>query len=112
MTRAAALENHVPDAEKERRSAAILALGERLAQDFAQSHVGRDISVLVERRRTKCGKLTGHTGNYIETEFDGPSNLAGTIVTVKASEALDGRLFGRLLTNNQQLTTNNQTGDC
>ncbi|MDO8588918.1 MAG: tRNA (N(6)-L-threonylcarbamoyladenosine(37)-C(2))-methylthiotransferase MtaB [Armatimonadota bacterium] len=93
--RAARMEGQISEQIKERRSNVMIELGERMSQEFARTYVNREVSVLAEHKRAGSGKLTGHTRNYVEVEFDGPANLAGSVVTVRASDAVRGRLIGQ-----------------
>jgi threonylcarbamoyladenosine tRNA methylthiotransferase MtaB len=93
-TRAAEMTDHVPQAVKESRSQAMIELGNRMAADFARQYVGKDISVLVEHKKSSSGRLTGHTNNYIEVEFEGPPDLIGSMVTINATYSSEGQLAG------------------
>jgi threonylcarbamoyladenosine tRNA methylthiotransferase MtaB len=62
-TRAATMPGQVPEAEKRRRVAAVIALGRAKKEAFARGLVGRPVSVLVERVTRRGGK--GWTAEYV-----------------------------------------------
>lgn len=61
-TPAAALKGQVPDAEKRRRVAELLQVGERSGAQFRQRFIGRTMAVLVEK--AEAGTAEGLTPNY------------------------------------------------
>ncbi|HAF66285.1 MAG TPA: tRNA (N(6)-L-threonylcarbamoyladenosine(37)-C(2))-methylthiotransferase MtaB [Clostridiales bacterium UBA9857] len=73
--------------EMERRSKAVIALGKELSLDFHRKLIGREVEVLVEDARARDGKLQGVTRNYVRTWFDGPDELKGRLIAVRAYEA-------------------------
>lgn len=96
-TAAEQMPNRLSAKELERRSRALIELGKRQAQAFAERFVGHEVEVLVEgRRRTVGGDevLVGFTDNYIEVAFRGSASLRGRIVKVRAQRAENGRLVG------------------
>ncbi|CCO07881.1 tRNA (N(6)-L-threonylcarbamoyladenosine(37)-C(2))-methylthiotransferase MtaB [Desulforamulus hydrothermalis] len=97
-TPAAAMPDQVPPAVKEDRSKRLIALGQRLAHDFAVRQVGKNLAVLVEQ---PCEKLTGfyegHSDNYLKVVFPADESLRGKIVTVHIEEAGDAWLKGRII---------------
>lgn len=98
-TRAVEMKDQVPQAVKESRSQVMIELGNRMASEFARRYIEKDVDVLVEHKKSSSGRLTGHTGNYIEVEFDGPPSLIGSIVSVRITATDGGRICGHATNN-------------
>ncbi|PIX52921.1 MAG: tRNA (N(6)-L-threonylcarbamoyladenosine(37)-C(2))-methylthiotransferase MtaB, partial [Candidatus Aquicultor secundus] len=69
-TPAAGFSDQISNDVKDARSAALLGIGATLAEQFATNYVGKDLSVLVERRQGNY--LSGISDNYIRVYFEGP----------------------------------------
>ena len=70
-------------------------LAAELAQAYHQRFIGRTIEVLVEHRRDRgTGLLSGLTGRYVRVVFDGPDDLMGRMVAVRAGRATPGNIEG------------------
>lgn len=96
-TKAASFPDQVPPEVKERRSQEMIALGKRLAYDFAAGFLGTNMEVLVEQRDT-AGLWEGHTGNYLKVKFASEEDLRGALVQVKITKVLQGYVLGELVT--------------
>jgi len=97
-TRAASMPGHVPEPVKKRRATVLSQAALASQVRFAESFVGKVLPVLVERRRSDSGKLTGYTDNYIEAIFDGPSTLVGAVVNVRITRVTaDGEAEGEVV---------------
>lgn len=77
-TRAAAMPDQVPQAEKRRRSAEMIALGGELRRAFLEGMVGSIQPVLLEERGE--GGLLGYTPNYTPVTLALPQDRHGEIV--------------------------------
>ncbi len=65
-TRAAAMENQVPAAERDRRAGILRGLGREKAAAFRERHVGRTVRALIQGQPgCKRGATHGLTGNYL-----------------------------------------------
>jgi threonylcarbamoyladenosine tRNA methylthiotransferase MtaB len=97
-TPAAGYDQQVEPGLKEERSRKLIQLGRKLTAGFASSHIGQNLSVLVEQPVQDGGVLVeGLTDNYIRVVFPGNEGLLGKIVQVKA-ERLKGTLIeGRII---------------
>lgn len=73
-TPAAAMAGQVPKAEKEERSRALIALGQKLQENYGASWLGRRQWVLAEEE-IGGGFWQGHSDNYLEITFQPPSTL-------------------------------------
>jgi threonylcarbamoyladenosine tRNA methylthiotransferase MtaB len=69
-TRADRLAGQLPASVKKSRVRELVELGDRKRTDFAQSFIGRSVSVLVER--VTDGVAEGWTGEYLEARVAGP----------------------------------------
>ncbi|HUZ00406.1 MAG TPA: tRNA (N(6)-L-threonylcarbamoyladenosine(37)-C(2))-methylthiotransferase MtaB [Thermomicrobiaceae bacterium] len=86
-TPAASMPDQVHPRVKERRSAELREISDRLQQAFVTQHVGAELSVLVEHR--ECVDPTGQTfcsgltPNYLRVYVQSSEDLANRIVTVR-----------------------------
>ncbi len=85
-TRAAAMADQVPQEEKHRRAARLMAAGEELRGAFLDSMVGTVQEVLFEERGENG--QTGYTPNYTPVTVPEPGSLKGRILPVR----ITGRL--------------------
>lgn len=89
-TRAAKMENQVPDQIKTKRSNELLALHGENSVKYLQEHLGKDLEVLMEESM-KIGDETyfvGHTKEYIRVAVKTEEDLTNRFVTVNAKEIL------------------------
>lgn len=96
-TRAAKMENQVPDQIKTMRSNELLALNEQNSMKYLQAHLGKDLEVLMEEAIEIDGEryFVGHTREYLRTAVKTEENLANRFVTLKAQKILkDGIILG------------------
>ena len=89
-TRAAKMENQVPDQIKTKRSNELLALHAVNSVKYLQAHIGKDLEVLMEESMNIDGKtyFVGHTKEYIRVAVQTEEDLTNCFVTVKAKEIL------------------------
>lgn len=64
---------------------------------FINRFLNREMDVLVEGKQNAQGLMKGHTKNYIEVEFAGPSTLAGTICKVRINQTTSNSAIGELI---------------
>lgn len=97
-TPAAGYGQQVEPALKDERSRKLIQLGRKLTAQFARSHLGQDLGVLVEQQvQDASGLFEGHTDNYIRVEFPGHEGLVGQIVSVKAEKVKGTIIEGRII---------------
>jgi tRNA-2-methylthio-N6-dimethylallyladenosine synthase len=102
------LEDDVPDADKRRRHAALLALVEEIAGEENEKFVGRVVRVFVEEvspmgrqnpkseiRNPKLVQLRGRSPCNRIVVFDGPELLIGSEVEVEITASSPLTLFGK-----------------
>ncbi|MDD5677711.1 MAG: MiaB/RimO family radical SAM methylthiotransferase [Kiritimatiellae bacterium] len=75
-TVAAAMKDQVPDDEKRRRVARLIALAREKRMEFARRWIGREVAVLVEAVNA-AGAATGWTGEYLPARILPPPAPAG-----------------------------------
>lgn len=71
----------LPQALVEQRAAILRELGARKRAAYRASHPGGPVEVLAERRRHRCGLLTGFTTDYLRVWFAGPDEWMGKLVS-------------------------------
>ncbi|MDD4334816.1 MAG: tRNA (N(6)-L-threonylcarbamoyladenosine(37)-C(2))-methylthiotransferase MtaB [Desulfotomaculaceae bacterium] len=97
-TPAAGYDRQVGPALKDERSRKLIRLGKKLAAQFASSHLGRNLSVLVEQPAPGAdGFLEGHTDNYIKVVFPGQAALVGQVVPVQTEKLQETILEGKII---------------
>ncbi len=97
-TRAAAMEDPVPYAEKSRWFTELLKAQEKIAAARSADMVGKTYEVLVENETKEAnGMLTGRTGGNINIDFAGDPALIGSYRRVRVTEAKNWLLFGELV---------------
>jgi threonylcarbamoyladenosine tRNA methylthiotransferase MtaB len=89
-TRAAKMENQVPDQVKTKRSNELLALHAINSVKYLEEHLGKDLEVLIEESMNIDGEtyFVGHTREYIRVAVKTEENLTNHFVTVKAKSIL------------------------
>jgi len=95
-TRAFRWADSVPEEEKGRRLARLVALQERISAEINRTLVGRDVEVLVEgAARRPEGWMSGKSPQMKTAVFPGPA-APGDLVTVRVETATSHTLVGRL----------------
>lgn len=94
-TRAAKMENQVPDQIKTKRSNELLALHEVNSTKYLQEHLGKELEVLMEEKMSIDEKtyFVGHTKEYIRVAVRTEEDLTNQFVTVKAKEILKDQIL-------------------
>lgn len=84
-TRAAEMEQQVPEEVKTKRSSKMIALGERKRALYEKSFLGKEVEVLVEERTEKNGKncFVGHTREYLKIMLDEENMAQNSIQKVR-----------------------------
>ena len=98
-TPAAARSDQVGVADIKRRGSIMRQLGISKREAFARQFLGREMTVLLESKRDReTGWTQGFSNNYIPVVVrNGQSSLPGSLMTVLAEEARDGKLIGRII---------------
>ena len=92
-TKAALMENQVPEAVKKERSRVLLELEKKQSEAFRSEYVGKELSVLLEERKEIGGKEyeIGHTKEYVKVAVlaeDKEAVFSNEIRTVLAKSML------------------------
>ncbi len=90
-TRADTMPEQVPESKKKERLQALTAIGEAKRQHFAETFIGKNIGVLVERV-DKDGNGHGWSGQYIQTQIIGSGLKPRHIVTACVTRAETGTI--------------------
>lgn len=92
-TKAAAMPDQIPEQIKTKRSAALLALAEKMSAEFRDYYIGKEVKALLEEELFIDGKryYTGYTAEYVKVACE-----AGG---VHANEFVSGKITGRLTEN-------------
>ncbi|HZD59630.1 MAG TPA: tRNA (N(6)-L-threonylcarbamoyladenosine(37)-C(2))-methylthiotransferase MtaB [Anaerolineae bacterium] len=93
-TPAADYDRQVPMEVKDKRSATLISIGEKLSSQFASSYIGKELGVLIERRQGEY--LSGVSDNYIRVLCEGSDKNIGTLATVTITGQENAVLYGRI----------------
>lgn len=97
-TPAAGLANDVSDNEMMTRFLTLEELQKSIQKQIHADYVGREVSVLVERKSAKSeSDMSGHTSCNKVVNFPCAEDLKGQIVSVRVSEAKANSLYGELV---------------
>ncbi len=95
-TLAAEFPQQVAPEVKEERSKALMALGDKMAKEFAAQFVGTKQEVLAEEYFDQGkGLYQGFTDNYLKVVFPGEEQLRGHLVSIAIESCEHDILFGR-----------------
>ena len=92
-TPAAARKDQLLNAVKAERSHRLIELSDKMADDFIQAYVGKEVEVLFERAIGE-GVYEGHTANYIKVKAASEKDLTNVIAKAKITKAENEELFG------------------
>lgn len=97
-TKAASMENQIPNEIKERRSKKLIQLSRENQEFYHQSYLGKKVEVLVEEKQGNVYK--GHTDNYmlVEIEANGREQLENQLVIVQPEKSTSDQLIARNVT--------------
>ena len=99
-TPAAKLSHLVPETEITARFLALEELQISLQERIYQNHVGRTLSVLVEKQSARSeADMTGHSSCNKVVNFRGDKSQCGTIVDVLVTQAKPNSLYGQAVNN-------------
>ena len=78
---------------KYERSHRLIELSDKMADDFIQAYVGKEVEVLYERAVGE-GIYEGHTTNYIKVHGTSDKDLTNVICKTMITKAEKEQLFG------------------
>ena len=90
-TRAAVMENQVPEPVKTGRSNVLLEMEERDSAKFREYYLGRDVEVLFEEKKKIAGReyWIGHTREYVKVALADDGDYSNCLLQGKITDALD-----------------------
>ena len=94
-TRAAVMENQVPEEIKTLRSAELIALGERMSYEFRKNYLNTIQEVLFEEQVEIDGTpmFVGYTREYVKVAAKSKENLVNRIVSGRITDRITDELF-------------------
>lgn len=89
-TKAAAMDNQVPEDVKAKRSNELIALGQKQQKRYEESMAGKEVEVLLEEPMVVNGRkmMTGYTKEYIKIALDMEENLPNSVIKVEIDKDL------------------------
>ena len=94
-TRAAVMDNQVPDEIKTKRSSILIELGNRMSKEYRDYYIGKDKEVLFEEKTKLSGKdyFVGYTKEYVKVAIETQENVENRLITGKIAEPLSGEVY-------------------
>lgn len=94
-TRAAVMENQVPEEIKTKRSAELIALSERMSNEFRSYYLGREEEVLFEEPAEIDGKTmyVGYTKEYVKVATESEESLENVMRRGKINHTLTDEIY-------------------
>lgn len=89
-TKAASMENQVPEQVKAKRSGELIELGEKNRREYEKSFLGKEVEVLVEEEIEVDGRVmqAGHSKEYMKIALDCSDNVQNRILKVRIENDL------------------------
>ncbi len=89
-TRAAVMENQVPEETKTERSSELLSLEQEMSAEFRDTYLGRTEEVLLEEEMEMDGKkyFTGYTKEYVKVAVPAEGQAANTLIRGRIKQRL------------------------
>lgn len=89
-TRAAVMENQVPEDIKTRRSNVLLDLNEKKQKEYEENLIGKTVEVLMEEAIERDGEIyqVGHTKEYVKVAVKTNENLSNQMTNVQIENHL------------------------
>ena len=94
-TRAAVMENQVPEEIKTKRSAELITLSERMSNEFRSYYLGREEEVLFEEPAEINGKTmyVGYTKEYVKVATESDESLENVMRRGRINHALTDEIY-------------------
>lgn len=94
-TRAAVMENQVPEEIKTKRSAELITLSERMSNEFRSYYLGREEEVLFEEPAEINGKTmyVGYTKEYVKVATESEESLENVMRRGRIDHALTDEIY-------------------
>ena len=94
-TKAAVMKGQIPEHIKQKRSAQLIALGEKMSEEFRQTYLGSEQEVLFEELSEIDGKsyFVGYTKEYVKVAKESESSLENQLIKGKLIKALNKEIY-------------------
>lgn len=94
-TKAAVMKEQIPEQIKKERSAALLALEEKMSKEFREYYVGKEVTALLEEKWEYNGEnyYIGYTKEYVKIAVKTKADLTNQFVTGKIEKYLTDNLY-------------------
>ena len=94
-TRAASMDNQVPEDIKTKRSAVLIELGNKMSKEYREHYLGMDKEVLFEEKTTINGKdyFVGYTKEYVKVALETEENVENMLVTGRIVKPLNDEVY-------------------
>ncbi len=94
-TKAAVMDNQVPEPVKKERSNELLALAQKMSKEFREDYLGREVTALLEEPFVFEGEtyMTGYTPTYVKVAVKTEENLANQFVTGTLKKCLTEDIY-------------------
>lgn len=94
-TRAAGMEHQIPEPVKSARSAELIALGEKMSEEFRREYLGTEQEVLFEELTDIEGEAlyTGYTREYVKVATAADENLTNQMRTGTITSAITKEIY-------------------
>ncbi len=94
-TKAAVMDNQVPEPIKKERSNELLALAQKMSKEFREDYLGRKVTALLEEPFVFEGEtyMTGYTPTYVKVAVKTEENLANQFVTGTLKKCLTEDIY-------------------
>ena len=94
-TKAAQMSGQIPEPDKKKRSAELIALGERMSVEYRQSYIGTEKEVLFEEKVEIDGKdyYVGYTKEYVKVAKESEEDLSNELLTGRITHSLKSDLL-------------------
>jgi threonylcarbamoyladenosine tRNA methylthiotransferase MtaB len=91
-TRAAEMDNHIPHNISKKRTEKLIQLGNSKKQAFAESFIGKPVTILTERIKDD-GTVFGWTEEYIAAKIKQPGIISNQIISFTPTAYHNGKLI-------------------
>ena len=94
-TKAAVMDNQIPEDIKSRRSGELIELGERMSKEFREYYIDKTVKALMEESVEIDGEqyYTGYTKEYVKVAVKTKKNLSNQFVEGKIIRSLTEDVF-------------------
>lgn len=90
-TKAAKMENQVPNHKKEERSKKLIELSEKNQEFYHEQSIGKNVDVLIEEKEGEYFK--GHTANYLMVKLKSEEDVVNQIISRKVQKYTKNELI-------------------